>query len=91
MIRTLAALANLGGFMGRGEERDNKSVSILNLLHLDPQMCRAGLTTTLSLDKTSLPWKEVFVFISLSSVLSLILLPKRCHCLCLNTIKCILW
>lgn len=90
MIRTLAALANLGGFVGRGKERGNKSVSILNL-HLDPQMCRAGLTTTLSLDKTSPPWKEVFVFISVSSVLSLSLLPKRCHCLCLNTIECILW
>lgn len=50
MIRTLAALANPGDFVGRGKERGNKSVLILNL-HLDPQMCRTGLTTTLSLDK----------------------------------------
>ena len=81
MIRILAVLANLGGFVGRGKERGNKSVWILNL-HLDPQMCRTGLTMTLSLDKTSPPWKEIFVFISLSSVLNLSLLPKTCHCLC---------
>lgn len=46
--------------MGRGKERGNKYVLILNL-HLDPQMCRTGLATTLSLDETSPPWKEVFL------------------------------